>query len=503
MLEEKLREYIGAKVPIIYVSSFDDNAVERIIFKVTGRRKVWEWNRMWGCINRKEVNKQGVSQVRDIVNGEWDLEQFLTEGVKEKEFNRKVILIKDAAYHLENPDIVALLKNACLWIEEGELDTVFVFISSILKVPKELEKYMTILQEEYLTEDEIKEEILDFIQENNVGAVYSKIIDSMAVAFKGLSVLEIDTILSLAYSRDGKLSEDALNLVMEQKKQMIQKAGILEMVPIKESMEDIGGLKNLKGWIENKAKILKDSRRAEAFGVELPKGVLIAGVPGCGKSLSAKASAKRLGVPLLKLDMGRLMGKYVGESEGNMRQAIALAEAISPCVLRVDELEKAFAGIGGNGGGAEVTTRLFGQFLTWMQEKKSAVFVVATANDITKLPPELVRKGRFDEIFYVQLPQEEERKKIFEIHIRKRRPTDLDRIDISKLAEQTEGYSGADIEGVVKEAVEGAFIKEKTAVSTHDFKEAIKATHSLKEIMGDSIKKLEEEYKNRKFKSAS
>ena len=153
MLEEKLREYIGAKVPIIYVSSFDDNAVERIIFKVTGRRKVWEWNRMWGCINRKEVNKQGVSQVRDIVNGEWDLEQFLTEGVKEKEFNRKVILIKDAAYHLENPDIVALLKNACLWIEEGELDTVFVFISSILKVPKELEKYMTILQEEYLTED--------------------------------------------------------------------------------------------------------------------------------------------------------------------------------------------------------------------------------------------------------------------------------------------------------------------------------------------------------------
>lgn len=503
MLEEKLREYIGAKVPIIYVSSFDDNAVEETIFKVTGRRKVWEWNRMWGCINRKEVSKQGVSRVRDTVNGDWDLESFLTVGVKEKEFDRKVILIKDAACHLENPDIVALLKNACLWIEEGELDTVFVFISSILKVPKELEKYMTILREEYLTEDEIKEEILDFIRANNVGAVYDKIIDRMAVAFKGLSALEIDTILSLAYSRDGKLSEDALNLVMEQKKQMIQKAGILEMVPMKESMEDIGGLKNLKGWIENKAKVLKDSKRAEAFGVELPKGVLIAGVPGCGKSLSAKASAKRLGVPLLKLDMGRLMGKYVGESEGNMRQAIALAEAISPCVLWVDELEKAFAGIGGDGGGAEVTTRLFGQFLTWMQEKKSAVFVVATANDITKLPPELVRKGRFDEIFYVQLPEEKEREKIFEIHIGKRRPADLDKIDVRKLAGQTEGYSGADIEGVVKEAVEGAFIKEKTAVSTHDFEEAIEATHSLKEIMGDSIEKLEKEYKNRKFKSAS
>lgn len=503
MLEEKLREYIGAKVPIIYVSSFDDNAVEEIIFKVTGRRKVWEWNRMWGCINRKEVQKKEVFRIRDTVNDEWSLEEFLIEGVKEREFDRKVILIKDAAYHLENPDIVALLKNACLWIEEGELDTVFVFISSILKVPKELEKYITILQEEYLTEGEIKKEIQDFIQENNVGAVYDKIIDDLAVAFKGLSVLEIDTILSLAYSRDGKISEDALGLVMEQKKQMIQKAGILEMVPIKESMNDIGGLKNLKGWIENKSRVLKDAKRAEEFGVELPKGVLIAGVPGCGKSLSAKASAKRLEVPLLKLDMGRLMGKYVGESEGNMRQALSLAEAISPCVLWVDELEKAFAGIGGDGGGAEVTTRLFGQFLTWMQEKKSAVFVVATANDITKLPPELVRKGRFDEIFYVQLPQEEERRKIFEIHIRKRRPMDLEQIDVSKLAQKTDGYSGADIEGVVKEAVEGAFIKGKTAVSTHDFEEAIKSTHPLKEIMGDSIEKLEEEYEKRKFKSAS
>lgn len=503
MLEEKLKEYIGAKVPIIYVSSFDDNAVEEIIFKVTGKRKVWEWNRMWGCLSRKEVNKDGVFMVRDSVNSEWSLEQFLSAGVKEKEFDRKVILIKDAAYHLENPDIVALLKNACLWIEEGELDTVFVFISSILKVPKELEKYITVLQGEYLTEDEIKNEILDFIRENNAGAVYEKMIDDLAVAFKGLSVLEIDTILSLAYSREGKLSEDALALVMEQKKQMIQKAGILEMVPIKESMDDIGGLKNLKGWIENKAKVLKDARRAEEFGVELPKGVLIAGVPGCGKSLSAKASAKLLGVPLLKLDMGRLMGKYVGESEGNMRQAISLAEAISPCVLWVDELEKAFAGIGGDGGGAEVTTRLFGQFLTWMQEKKSAVFVVATANDITKLPPELVRKGRFDEIFYVQLPQKEERRKIFEIHIRKRRPLDLENIDTSKLAEKTDGYSGADIEGVVKDAVESAFIKEKTAVSMYDFEEAIRSVHPLKEIMGDSIKKLEEQYEKRKFRNAS
>lgn len=284
---------------------------------------------------------------------------------------------------------------------------------------------------------------------------------------------------------------------------MIQKAGILEMVSCDENMDAIGGLENLKHWIRNKAEILNRMKEAEAFGVELPKGVLIAGIPGCGKSLNAKASANLMGVPLLKLDMGRLMGKYVGESESNMRRAIALAEAIAPCVLWVDELEKAFAGIGGNGGGAEVTTRLFGQFLTWMQEKKSAVFVVATANDIMKLPPELMRKGRFDEIFYVQLPKPEERRKIFEIHIQKRRPQDLEEIDISKLVQRTDGYSGADIEGVVKEGIERAFIHGSTRVTTQDILTAIESTYPLKEIMGDSISKLEKEYKNRKFKSAS
>ena len=216
---------------------------------------------------------------------------------------------------------------------------------------------------------------------------------------------------------------------------------------------------------------------------------MIAGIPGCGKSLNAKASAKLFEVPLLKLDMGRLMGKYVGESEANLRQAISLAEAISPCVLWVDELEKAFAGIGGNGGGAEVTTRLLGQFLTWMQEKKSAVFVVATANDIMKLPPELVRKGRFDEIFYVKLPQKEERRKIFEIHIRKRRPGDLQNLDIEKLVEKTDGYSGADIEGVVKDGIESAYVKGKPCVDTADILTAVSETHSLNEVMREDIEK--------------
>ena len=184
-----------------------------------------------------------------------------------------------------------------------------------------------------------------------------------------------------------------------------------------------------------------------------------------------------------------------------MRKAIKLAEAISPCVLWIDELEKAFAGI--DGSGSEVTVRLFGTFLTWMQEKSSPAFVVATANDITKLPPELMRKGRFDEIFYVGLPKVEERKKIFEIHISKRRKNDLSGIDIDGLVKKTEGYSGADIEGVIKDAVENVFSDDKTELTTNYIIESINNTHSLSEIMKDSIDKLSKEYENRKFKNAS
>ena len=200
--------------------------------------------------------------------------------------------------------------------------------------------------------------------------------------------------------------------------------------------------------------------------------------------------------------MGRLMGKYVGESEGNLRKAIALSEAIAPCVLWIDELEKAFAGIN-NGGGSEVTTRLFGNFLTWMQEKESPVFVVATANNIMNLPPELMRKGRFDEIFFVGLPNRTERRKIFEIHINKRRKNDMQYVDINKLVDLTEGYSGADIEGVVKDAIEDVFASDKDHITTDDIVKMIRNTHSLSEIMKEPLEKMNKEYKERKFKNAS
>lgn len=506
MDEEKLRQYIDANLPIIYIVGYDEVSIMESILNVTGRRKVWKWNLLNGLVNRKEINGKDIEFTEDIMEdyNEISLEESIVMGVRERGFDRKVIVVKDIAAFLDDSKIVSLFKNACVKIENGDLDTVFIFVSPVLNIPKELEKYITILEEGFLSENEIYQRIDQFVSTMN-SPVYKGLKKKMANAFKGLSSIEIDTILALGYAQNGEngINEDILELISEQKMQLIKKDGILEMIQVKESIDDIGGLDTLKDWLKKKAKVINNMEKAEDFGVEMPKGVLIAGVPGCGKSLNAKASAKLFNIPLLKLDMGRLMGKYVGESESNMRRAIALSEAIAPCVLWIDELEKAFSGIGGDGGSAEVTTRLFGQFLTWMQDKNSSVFVVATANDIMKLPPELMRKGRFDEIFYVQLPNEEERRKIFEIHIKKRREEDYKDIDIDKLVQKTEGYSGADIEGVVRDAIESAFVRGDSKVETQDFLDAIQSTHSLKEIMGESIKKLQQQYEQRKFKSAS
>lgn len=222
-------------------------------------------------------------------------------------------------------------------------------------------------------------------------------------------------------------------------------------------------------------------------------------MPGCGKSLTAKVIAKVFEVPLLRLDVGKLMGKYVGESEENLRRAIKTAEAVSPCVLWIDELEKAFAGIGGVGGGSDVTTRLFGNFLTWLQEKESSVYVVATSNDISKLPPEFLRKGRFDELFYVNLPSQEERKQIFEIHLRKRNKLTKE-IDAIKLINETgdfntKGFSGADIEAVVKEAIEDAFVNKRSSITTADLQNIITKTKSISVTLKDKMKEIDENLK--------
>lgn len=498
-IKEKLEHYLDAGLPILYIDTFEDDRAEKVVYDIAekNRREVLTWS-----LRGFQAKPGGTPESGNLTDC---LRLLLADSA---ETTRKILILKDIASVLDLPDVASRLKFISQQINDGALEEfTIIIISPLTRIPHDLESYITIIDLDYLDDNAIQALIRNFVEDQGIKMPSDDLMGKLSTALRGLTETDILTALSLAIADDNRLDATDLNEIREQKKQMIKKSGILEIVEVKETLDDIGGLENLKTWLKRKAELCVDINKANNFGVATPKGVLIVGMPGCGKSLTAKAAAKVFDFPLLRMDMGRLMGKYVGESEGNMRRAIKLTEASSPCILWIDELEKAFAGIGSDSSGSEVTVRLFGSFLTWMQEKRSLAFVIATANKIEKLPPELLRKGRFDEIFYVEMPNEAERQKIFEIHIGKKHAEDLKKINLKKLVEKTEGYCGADIESVVHESLEEAFLldskKHQHPLTTDILLETIKNTHPISETMKGQIEKMRETYKDLKFKSAS
>lgn len=434
-----LASYIDALRPIIYINHFDFKVIDAAIARVGEKAKCVEFNNALGLIDFKTKSPMQ----------ECDLEQFLKLTMDDGFDQETFLVLKDVHGELNSPRIIALLKRIAenKMYKENFSATIFI-LSRITVIPYELENYITVLDIPLPTTNEILAIIKEFIVDLDI-TVEEDTVDDIALWFKGLNEFQIKQILNLAYQDGGYIDKEDKVLILKEKEQLIKKSGMLEIVNFTETINDIGGLENLKNWLARKAKVFAALDKAIKFGVDVPKGIMIIGMPGCGKSLTAKATASLFELPLVRLDVGRLLGKYVGESEENMRKALKLSEAISPCVLWIDEIEKAFAGVGGDGGGNDVTTRLFGQFLTWMQEKESTVFIIATANDISKIPPEFLRKGRFDELFFVDLPNGEERRKILEIHLKKRKKWNKD-IDYITLIKETDGFNGADIGGRYK-----------------------------------------------------
>lgn len=489
--EDILASYVDALHPIIYINHFDTVVTEEIIKNIAINTQIFEFNNALGAINFNTKASQK----------EMTLEAFLKLNLDEG-YNRSTFLVlKDIHSELSDKNILSLLKRIAednLYREDYNC-TIFI-LSSRRVIPVEIENYITIFEVPLPSIDEINEIINNFISDMSI-QLDKNVISELALSFKGLNEFQIKQILNLSYQDGGNITSEDKYLILGEKEQFIKKSGMLEIVKVKEEVSDLGGLENLKEWLHKKAKIFESLDRAIKFGVDVPKGVMIVGVPGCGKSLTAKITSKLFEIPLVRLDVGRLLGKYVGESEENMRKALSVAEAISPCVLWIDEIEKAFVGQQ-NSGSNEVTTRLFGQFLTWMQEKESTVFIVATSNNIADMPPEFLRKGRFDEIFFFDLPNDEERKKILEIHLKKRKKWKKD-IDSIELIKKTQGFSGADLEAVVKETIEEAFIEGCTEITLQGLLNNISTMKSITDVLGDKIKKLKEQINNIDIKQAS
>ena len=301
---------------------------------------------------------------------------------------------------------------------------------------------------------------------------------------RGLTLLEAEKVLTKAIVEDGKLTASDIQHVVDAKKQIVSREGVLEYYPLEESMSEVADLRGLKDWLSKRRAIIAEPDRAAEFGLTFPKGVLLVGVPGCGKSLCAKAIATEWNLPLLKLDPGALYNKYIGETEKNFRRAMQVAERVSPVILWIDELEKAFASSTGSDDGG-VSQRILGTFLSWMQDRKGDVFIVATANDVTRLPAEFLRKGRFDEIFFVDLPDAESREAILRIHLMKRGKLPQ-RFDLEQLVAATDQFSGAEIEQVIVSALYTAFSAQGD-LTTEGLLAETRATRPLATTMAERV----------------
>jgi ATP-dependent 26S proteasome regulatory subunit len=401
-----------------------------------------------------------------------------------------LVVLKDFHPFLNDPVVVRSLRELAQQLKTTY--TTVILLSPVLNIPVELEKDISVLDVPLPTYHELGQllrEIVTTLRTNKRAAVHldKGQGEQLIKAAMGLTLSEAENAFAKAVATDDRLDVGDIQLILEEKRQVIRKSGLLEYYPAEESLSGVGGLDNLKGWLTSRTSAFGEAARH--FGLPEPKGLLLLGVQGCGKSLTAKAVAAQWRLPLLRLDIGRIFSGLVGSSEENLRKAIRVAESVAPVVLWIDEIEKGLSGIGSSGmTDSGVTARIFGALLTWLQEKTAPVFVIATANRIESLPPELLRKGRFDEIFFVDLPAAVERKEIFDIHLRRRRrePTGYDTAELARLAD---GFSGAEIEQVVVAGLYHAFAA-KVELGQPHLREAIAETVPLATTMKEEIDRL-------------
>lgn len=445
-MREKITHYIRAGYAGLYLVSHEEQRVEAELKAIAASLKhgLYAWSATAGLIDTATGTSRGPQDPMEVLGALAELPED------------SIVLLRD--YHLffddPNPILLRQLKDQ-LRAGKTKGHTVAV-LGCRLKLPPELEREFIVVDFTLPGAEELGEVLSGILKSTGKKRPAAESTAALLDAARGLTTTEAEDAFALSVVETGELNPV---VVAREKAQAVKKNGLLELIETAESLDSIGGLDRLKEWLLKRREAF--SPRAKEYGLPVPKGVLMLGIPGCGKSLTAKATASVFGVPLLRLDAGRIFAGLVGQSESNLRSVIQTAEAIAPCVLWIDELEKGFAGSKSSGstdGGT--SSRVFGSFISWMQEKRSPVFIVATANDVSQLPPELLRKGRWDELFFVDLPTREEREAIWQIQIGKFQ-RDAQGFDVPQLAKATESFTGSEIEQVFIEALYRAFEQEE------------------------------------------
>jgi SpoVK/Ycf46/Vps4 family AAA+-type ATPase len=482
MLDSTTKDIVNllkAQYPIIYIQTHEEDRAERLLEDISEQLGLdfYNWSFPGGVWKGQEP--VDVGQELDPIG--------VLEFINEQE-NNSLFMLKDYHAFMEDDQIKRALKNIK---NTNDIYTPIIITAPKLVLPIELEKRVTVLELTLPSKEEISElvdsaidQLSQFTDEENLPTDKER--EELIKASSGLTEQEIENILAKSWTEKGRLD---VSTVLDEKKQTIKKSQILEYFNNLEEFSNVGGMDQLKHWLEKRGNAFSDE--AKEFGLPQPKGVLLTGIPGCGKSLISKAVAGLWNMPLLKLDMGRIFSGLVGSSEENIRKALRVAEAVAPVVLFLDEIEKGLSGNESSGktdGGT--SSRVFGYLLSWLQDKEAPVFVIATANDISKLPPELLRPGRFDERFFVDLPAEKEREEILKIHLEKRdrNPEDF---DLNKVAKITQGYSGAELEQSIVSAMYDVFTERpEDDIRTDDLINAAENTIPLSTTKGRSLDRL-------------
>jgi len=484
-----IKEMIKANFPLLYLTTSEYSRVTQKIRTIAFGLD-YDFH-TWDCVDGLQTHVRDPSnKLKEVkehaANGETKdyigFLEYIRKGlIRQNDEKKEIFLVEDFHKYFDNDHVIVSLRK--LSVELKICNKHLVFLSPFYKLPEEIEKYLTVVNMPLPDRKDLKTRLSVIAgRETTINPDLEKYIIDSAL---GLTDTEADLAFRLAKEKVGLDKKEAIQIIANEKEQIIKKSGILDYFQVDMDLEkSVGGLDNLKLWLKQRSKSFE--RKAKDFGLKEPKGILLLGVPGCGKSLTAKCVATEWKQPLLRLDIGKVFQAEVGSSENNIRQAITTAEAVAPCVLWIDEIEKGLS-VGGGEKDGGTNSRVFSTILTWMQEKTKPVFVVATANNISDLPPELLRKGRFDEIFFVDLPTKEERANIFKIHLAKYGQTSI--FDIDCLADKSKFFNGAEIEESVKEAMFLSYVEnpDNNQISLKHLEKAIEQVVPLSQTMKKKI----------------
>ena len=487
--DDDLTLFLKARYPILYVNTIEEDRVEYIIrknIKANLNRSIYTWDFVDGYTNNP--NNEGFAKRNPL--------QAIELIEKLNSSTPALFILKDFNRFLTDLAVSRKLKNISR-ILKLQPKTIII-ISSDLTIPNELKDLITTIEFNLPLEKEINQELSRLINSLNI-KVDLLLLENLIQACQGLSLERIRRVLSKIIATYKTIDNNSINVLLNEKRQIISQTEILEYWEVEEKITNLGGLNNLKNWLKKRK--IAFSLQAAKYGLPIPRGLLLVGIQGTGKSLTAKAIANEWQLPLLKLDVGKLFGGIIGESESRLRQMINVAETISPCILWIDEIDKAFSN-NDSKGDSGTSNRILATFISWLSEKTKPVFVIATANNIDILPLEIIRKGRFDEVFFLDLPKKEEREEIFKIHLQEFRPASWKLFNYKKLAKLSESFSGAEIRQSIIEGMYHAFYQ-KREFTTDDICIALNELIPLAQLETSQTLKLKDWASSGRIRSAS